>query len=74
MTLTWNVLADVKVQDSIELPDPVTLVGFREQSVLFVVRFTIPANPLTLDTVIVEFAWEPALTVMDVGLAVRVKF
>lgn len=74
MTLTWRVLAEVKVHDSVEIPDPATLVGVRVQSVLFVVRLTGPANPLTLDTVMVEFACEPALTVMDVGLAVIVKF
>ena len=74
VTLTWNVLADVKVQDSVELPDPVTLVGARVHSVLFVVRFTIPVNPLTLDTVIVEGAAEPASTVIAVGLAASVKF
>jgi len=67
------VLAAAKVQDSVELPEPVTLVGLSVQAVLLLARPTIPANPFSPVTVIVEVAAVPALTVMLVGLAVTVK-
>ena len=61
------------MHDSIELPDPVTLVGVTVQAVLLVARETAPANPCTPVTVIVEVAAVPALTVTLVGLAAIVK-
>jgi hypothetical protein len=64
---------EVKVHDSVELPDPVTVDGESVHEVLFVVRLTIPANPLTADTVIVEVPGTFTLTGTLVGLAVRVK-
>ena len=66
-------LAAAKVQDSVELPEPVTLVGLSVQAVLLLARLTIPANPLRPVTVIVELAAVPALTVTLVGLAAIVK-
>jgi len=37
--------AVVKVQDSVEVPDPVTLVGVSVQAALFAVRLTTPVKP-----------------------------
>src|SRR6266852_5708752 len=45
VTPTWNVPLAVKVQERIEVPEPVTLVGATEQDVLLLARFTRPANP-----------------------------
>ena len=61
------------MQESVEIPDPVRLVGESVQDVLFVVRFTTPAKLLTAATVTVEVPAAPAFTVMDVGVAVMVK-
>ena len=61
------------MHDSVEVPEPVTLVGLTEHDVLLVARLTTPENPFTAVTVIVEVAAVPALTVTDVGLAVIVK-
>ena len=66
-------LAATKVQESVELPEPVTLVGLSAQAVLLLARLTTPANPLRPVTVIVELAAVPALTVTLVGLAAIVK-
>lgn len=74
VTLTCTLPAELSVHESVELPDPVTVVGVMLQRVLFVARFTAPANPLTLDIVIVEVAWEPAFASIEVGLAAMVKF
>jgi len=73
VTDTWNVPVAVKVHDSVELPEPVTLVGDSAQDVLFVARFTTPLKPWSAVTVIVEVAavFVTALTV--VGLAAMVK-
>ena len=65
--------AEVKVHDSVALPEPVTLVGATEQEVLFVVRLTTPAKPFTAVTVIVEVPAALTLIVMVVGLAAMVK-
>ena len=61
------------MQESVELPEAVTLVGLRVQDVLLVTRLTMPANPLSGAMVIVEVAGEPAFTVTDTGLAAIVK-
>jgi hypothetical protein len=67
------------VQESIEVMEApsMTLVGFNEQvrpaGVEVCVRVTVPVNPLTGDTVIVDVAGVPTLTVTLVGLAVTVK-
>jgi len=65
--------AAAKVQDSVELPDVVTLVGLSVQAVLLLARLTVPVNPLSGVIVIVEVPADPALTVTVVGLAVIVK-
>jgi hypothetical protein len=73
VTPTWNVPAEVKVQERDELPEPVTLVGDTLHEVLFVVRLTTPAKPLTAATVIVEVPAAFTLTTTLVGLAVIEK-
>jgi hypothetical protein len=65
--------AEVNVQESVEDPEPVTLVGVRVHAVLLLARLTTLAKPLRAATVIVELAAVPAFTVMLVGLAVIVK-
>jgi hypothetical protein len=71
--------AAMPVQVSVEVPDPpVMLVELRvhDRLVELVVtaRPTVPANPLTGATVIVEVPATPVFTVTLVGLAVKVKF
>jgi len=58
------------------VPEPVTLVGLRvavrpDDGVA--VRLTVPLNPLTAVTVMVDVPDAPTLTVMLVGLAAIVK-
>jgi hypothetical protein len=62
-----------KVHERVEVPEPVTLVGETVHEVLFVARFTTPANPLSGVTVIVEAPADPARTVALVGDAATVK-
>ena len=61
------------MQESVALPEPVTLVGEIVHEVLLVARLTTPANPLSGDIVMVEVPAVPALSVMIVGLAVIEK-
>ena len=61
------------MQESVALPEPVTLVGATEHEVLLVVKLTTAVKPLTPVTVIVDVPALPALTVTVVGLAVMVK-
>jgi len=65
--------AVAKEHDRVELPEPGRLDGEATHEVLLVARLTIPANPLTPDTVMVEVTVEPALPVTIVGLSVMVK-
>jgi hypothetical protein len=73
VTLTWTVDAELKVQDSVALPDPVRLVGETVHEVLFVIRFTVPVKPLIGATVMVEVPAVPTFRVTAVGLAVMAK-
>jgi hypothetical protein len=73
VTVTWTVPAAAKVQASVEVPDPVTLVGPSVHAVLLLAKLTIPANPFNALTVIAEVAAVPAFTVTLVGLAAIVK-
>ena len=66
-------MADEKVQESVELPEPVRLAGETKQEVLLVTRLTTLAKPFRADTVTVEVLGEPVLTVRLVGLAEREK-
>jgi len=69
VTPIWNVPAVLKVHESVELPDPVTLVGETVHDVLLVVRLTTPAKPFRPVIVIVEVAAVPTLYMTVVGLA-----
>ena len=74
VTVTVKEPAPVKVQDSVEVPEPpVTLVGLRVQAELSDVRATVPANPFNGEMVRVEVPAAPTDTVTEVGLAERVK-
>jgi hypothetical protein len=70
------VAAIVELQETVAVPEPVTLVGLIAPQVRFAgtvsVRLTVPANPLTAVTVIVEVADTPALTAAgDVAAIVK---
>jgi hypothetical protein len=73
VTRTCLVPVEVNVQVSVEMPDPVTLVGERVHEVLFVVRLMWPLNPFTAVMVIVDVPWALTFTLTFVGLAVIVK-
>jgi hypothetical protein len=51
----------VNVQDSVELPDPITLVGESVHEVLFVVRLTTPVKPFRAVTVMLDVAAVPGV-------------
>ena len=66
MTSTCLLPVEVKVQERVELPAPVTLVGERLQDeVVLVTRLTMPANPFTAPIVIVDV---PAVLTIRLGL------
>src|SRR2546429_337182 len=73
VTVTSTFPADAKVQDNVALPEPVTLVGDTLHEVLLVAKATTPPKSFRAVTVREEVAAVPALVVMLVGLAVRVK-
>ena len=64
---------DAKLQDSVELPEPVTLVGLRVHAVLLLDRLTTPVNPPTEATVMAAVTAAFAKPVTLVGLAETVK-
>ena len=51
----------MNVQDRVELPEPVTLVGDKVHDVLLVVRLTTPAKPFRLVMVMVDVAAVPGV-------------
>ena len=66
------------VHDSVEVPEPVTLVGASEHvnpalGVIVVVRLTTPAKPCREVMLDVEVPAAPEFVVTSVGLARRVK-
>jgi len=69
VTVTWKVPAGANVHESVELPEPVRLVGTSVHAVMLADRLTRPVNPFRAVTVTVEAAAVPALTVMLTGLA-----
>ena len=73
VVVTWIVEADAKEHDRVELPELGRLVGDAVQEVLLVARLTIPAKPLSPDTLMIEVTVDPALPVTPVGLTVIVK-
>ena len=76
--MTVNVPLVDGVHDSVEVPEPVTLVGDRVQlrpvaGDIVSVRATTPEKPLTAVTVIVEVLGVPIVAGTVVGLAAIVK-
>ena len=64
----------VKVHDSVELPDPVTLAGETvQEAVVLVARLTTPAKPFWPVIVILDVPAAFTFTVTLDGLAVMVK-
>ena len=63
----------MNVQDSVALPDPVTLFGATEHEVLLVERPTTPAKPFRPVTVILDVPAALTFVVTLVGLAAIVK-
>ena len=74
VTVTATVPAVANVQESVDVPEPpVTEAGVRVHAELSEVSATVPVNPLTGETVIVEVPAELTTTVTVVGLAATVK-
>lgn len=73
VTMTGIVEPELNMQDSVEDPEPVTVVGERLHAELFVERLTTPLNPLWAVTLIAEVPADPAFTVNEVGLAEMLK-
>jgi len=81
VTVTVNVLGDgreAQLTVSVEVPDaPGILVALSEAvhpaGATVATRVTVPVKPATGATVIVDVAEEPALKLIDAGLAVMVK-
>jgi hypothetical protein len=72
-TVTVYVAAAVEVQDSVAVPEPVMVAGAIAAQVspagTVSLRVTVPVNPFTPVTVIVETAEEPALTAAGLDAA-----
>jgi len=74
VTVTVTLPVEVKVQDSVELPDPpVTLVGVRVHALLSETIATSLLNPLRGETLIVDVPADPTTTVTLAGVAVIEK-
>ena len=73
VTITWNIPAEAKLHERVELPVPVTLIGESVHEVLLVARLTMPAKPFSPVTEIVEAPAVPASKVTLVRLAAIVK-
>ncbi|TME44591.1 MAG: hypothetical protein E6I55_10820 [Chloroflexi bacterium] len=65
--------ADVKVHESVALPEPVTLVGLAAHAVLSVAKPTMPVKPFSGVTVRVDVPALPAFTVTVVGMTLSEK-
>ena len=74
MITTDTVPAAVKVQESVEVPEPPVMdAALRVHAELFEVSATVPVNRLIGEMVIVEVPAELTTTVTVVGLAATVK-
>ena len=71
--MTWNIPAEAKVHEEVELPAPVKLIGESVHEVLLVAKLTMPAKPFSPVIAIVEVPAVPAFIVTLVGLAAIVK-
>jgi hypothetical protein len=64
--VTVKPVAEVEEHERVAVPEPVVLLGVMDPHVspagTVSVRLTVPANPLTAVTVMVDVAEEPALT------------
>jgi hypothetical protein len=70
VTPTWTTPPCVNVHESVDDPEPVTLVGETVHEVLFVAKVITPAKPFCPVMVIDDVPGDPAMTVTVVGLAV----
>ena len=61
------------MQESVELPEAVTLASVIMHDVLLVTRLTTPLKPLSAVIAAVELIGDPAFTVTLAGLTVTVK-
>jgi|SRR5579864_374698 len=73
VTVTGTIEVDEKVQDSVELPEPVTVEGLRAHDVLFETRLTIPAKPFRGVTVMLDVPAAFTSTLTLGGVPVTVK-
>ncbi len=74
VTVTVTVPAELKVQDSVEVPEPpVTVAGVSVQAELSDTSATSPVNPFTGDIAMLEVPGEFTATDTAVGLAMMVK-
>jgi hypothetical protein len=73
VTPTWTAPPDATVHESVEEPEPVTLVGETLHEVLFVAKPTTPAKPFSPVTVTDDVPGDSAMTVTKVGLAAMLK-
>jgi hypothetical protein len=74
VTETCLVPAEVKVQDRVALPEPVTLVGVTvHEAVVLVTRLTTPAKPFWPAMAMLEVPAAFTFTLTLVGVAVIVK-
>ena len=73
-TVTVTVPAAVKVQERIDVPEPLVIVAVEKvHAVLSLVRATLPVNPFNGEIVIVDVPADPTVTVTEAGLADIVK-
>ncbi len=70
---TWTIDVEANVQERVEPPEPVTLLGDTLHEVLLVLRLTTPVNPLSGVMVMLELPAEPTFTLILVGLLAIVK-
>jgi hypothetical protein len=73
VTVTAVICADVKVHDSVVVPEPDTLVGATVHATLLAERLTTSPNPFMEATAIFDDPAEFTLTVTVVGIAETVK-
>jgi len=73
VTATWTTDVDENVQESVELPEPITLLGATVHDVLLVLRLTTPEKPFRELIVTLDVPAVPTLTLTFVGLPVIAK-
>lgn len=73
VTVTAKVPVEVNVQDSVEVPEPVMVVGDSVHATLFALSEEVPENPFSAASVIVDVPAVFTVTVTLVGLALIEK-